>query len=140
MSDRDRSSVYAAMNEMEAALDKIQALLAPDPPASHQRAYLAGRALVSAIRDHFKRQGPAGEAEHAGMKEAVGCYGEAVACYREAAEQACKGRDRLAKEVEVLNRRIAGLSSKEAGAVLHVSPGAVRVRLFRARARLRKEQ
>jgi RNA polymerase sigma factor (sigma-70 family) len=35
---------------------------------------------------------------------------------------------------------IAGLSSKEAGAVLHVSPGAVRVRLFRARARLRKEQ
>jgi RNA polymerase sigma factor (sigma-70 family) len=33
---------------------------------------------------------------------------------------------------------IAGLSSKEAGAVLHVSPGAVRVRLFRARARLRK--
>jgi RNA polymerase sigma factor (sigma-70 family) len=35
---------------------------------------------------------------------------------------------------------IAGLSSKEAGAVLQVSPGAVRVRLFRARARLRKEQ
>ena len=33
---------------------------------------------------------------------------------------------------------LAGLSPKEAGTVLQVSPGAVRVRLFRARALLRK--
>jgi RNA polymerase sigma factor (sigma-70 family) len=33
---------------------------------------------------------------------------------------------------------VAGLSPTEAGAVLQVSPGALRVRLFRARARLRK--
>ncbi|HTU30068.1 MAG TPA: RNA polymerase sigma factor [Solirubrobacteraceae bacterium] len=33
---------------------------------------------------------------------------------------------------------IAGLPSKEAAAILNVSPGAVRIRLFRARARLRK--
>jgi RNA polymerase sigma factor (sigma-70 family) len=34
---------------------------------------------------------------------------------------------------------IAGLTPKEAAAALQVSPGALRVRLFRARARLRKE-
>jgi RNA polymerase sigma factor (sigma-70 family) len=33
---------------------------------------------------------------------------------------------------------LAGLSFKEAGSILHVSPGALRVRVFRARARLRK--
>ena len=33
---------------------------------------------------------------------------------------------------------LAGLPPREAGTVLHVSPGALRVRLFRARARLRK--
>jgi RNA polymerase sigma factor (sigma-70 family) len=33
---------------------------------------------------------------------------------------------------------LSGLSHKEAGSILDVSPGALRVRLFRARARLRK--
>jgi len=33
---------------------------------------------------------------------------------------------------------LSGLSYKEAGSILQVSPGALRVRLFRARARLRK--
>jgi RNA polymerase sigma factor (sigma-70 family) len=43
-------------------------------------------------------------------------------------------RDRVV--IELVD--IAGLSSKEAATVLHTSPGAVRVRRFRARARLRK--
>lgn len=35
---------------------------------------------------------------------------------------------------------LAGLTPKEGAKVLGISPGALRVRLFRARARLRKEQ
>jgi RNA polymerase sigma-70 factor (ECF subfamily) len=35
---------------------------------------------------------------------------------------------------------LAGLTPKEAATALDVSPGALRIRLFRARARLRKEE
>jgi RNA polymerase sigma factor (sigma-70 family) len=142
---RSREPQVVADLTADTFVEAISSFLANGPSAGSERPWLYAIARrvyakhcerssrrANALRDHAARQ-PIDEDETDYLAERIDTEASARTVLQRLA-----GLPQLEREaIELVD--LAGLTPKEAAATLRVPPGALRVRLFRARARIRKE-